>query len=290
MGAMVSLPSEVLLQEALRSEGEEGSERVDAVLLAREEHRRRALERGGLGELIWIFTPPSWLREGRFWWTDVVVIFVFQFLASLVVFVVWSAFFPKPKGVRGLSADILLASLGGQVVVVALYLWIGRRLRLLTWPEMGWQSPKGRAWWVWLLSFFPLMVGFSALYMLLLKFAGIPMPKQDIARFFSAQVPMATQVLAVLMVVLGAPIAEEVLYRGMLFHSLEPRLGLHGAAALSAVVFGAIHMQLGTLLPLAFLGYLLALSFASSRSLWVPIGLHAANNLIALVSVYLGKT
>ena len=78
---------------------------------------------------------------------------------------------------------------------------------------------------------------------------------------------------------LAAPVAEEILYRGVLFRSLANRLPLVPAAALSALVFALVHFYtLDSLILVAAVGFVCALVFASSRSLLTAIALHALYN------------
>ncbi len=276
--------------EASSSASEASVSDEDQRLLERQAWRERAQRRGGWSGFVWSMTPASWLREGRFWWTDFVLIFVINFLVQVVLYALWTVFFPqaKPKSVLSYTGLVLL-SLGGQAVIAALYVGIGRSIRGLTWEEMFWRWPKLRMILLWVLIFFPSMMLFSWLYVFVLGQLGIATPKQAVAGLFHASNPLYLHVLAILMVVVGAPIAEELLYRGVLFHALEPMWGMQRAALGSGLIFGLVHVEVGTILPLGFLGYLLACAYAQSRSLWLPIFLHAVNNLIALVAVYLGK-
>jgi len=77
-------------------------------------------------------------------------------------------------------------------------------------------------------------------------------------------------------------ITEEVLTRGILFRLLEQGLGTWAALVLSAVLFGLGHRgnpgaTLVSSLAIALeAGVLLAAAYVATRSLWLPIGLHAA--------------
>jgi len=259
-------------------------------LLERQALLERAQRRGGWGGFVWSMTPPSWLRQGRFWWTDFVLIFVINFLVQLILYALWTAFFPqaKPSSVLGYTGLVLL-SLGGQIVIAWLYVQIGRNIRGLTWEEMFWGWPTLRMTLWWVLIFFPSMMLFSWVYVFVLGQLGIASPKQAVAGLFHASNPIYLHFLAIVMVVVGAPIAEELLYRGVLFHALEPMWGMQRAALGSGLIFGLVHLEVGTFFPLGFLGYLLARAYAQSRSLWLPIFLHSVNNWIALLAVYLGK-
>ena len=64
--------------------------------------------------------------------------------------------------------------------------------------------------------------------------------------------------LLVLILVIGAPIVEELFFRGLLLRSIEDRFGTGWAIAGSAVVFGASHFELLQLPALIAFGAVLA--------------------------------
>jgi uncharacterized protein len=80
--------------------------------------------------------------------------------------------------------------------------------------------------------------------------------------------------------------AEELRNRGILFRLLEQNLGTWIAVALSALAFGFAHWKnpgatLWSSLAIALEGgVLLAALYAATRSLWIPIGIHWAWNLL----------
>lgn len=93
--------------------------------------------------------------------------------------------------------------------------------------------------------------------------------------------------LVVIIAVVGAPITEEVVFRGVLFRSLAGRTGLHTAALLSAAVFAVIHFEVLFSQPLALgglfvIGLALAYAFHYTGSLVVPIVGHAVFNGISV--------
>jgi len=77
---------------------------------------------------------------------------------------------------------------------------------------------------------------------------------------------------------------EELLIRGILFRIMEESLGTWLAMAISALIFGALHLinPNATLWGAAAIaieaGIPLAAAFVSSRRLWIPIGIHFAWN------------
>lgn len=78
-----------------------------------------------------------------------------------------------------------------------------------------------------------------------------------------------------------APPVEEFFFRGFLYQSLRNRIGVLGGAAASGLIFGAIHFKPDFLVPLAILGFILALLFEKTDSLWPCILLHSTYNALA---------
>ena len=89
--------------------------------------------------------------------------------------------------------------------------------------------------------------------------------------------------IAVLSLVIVAPIVEEILFRGLLFGALAPRLGVLGSALITALLFGAIHGDPVLFPTLAALGFVTALAYAATGNLWTAITLHALNNSLGAI-------
>jgi len=89
-------------------------------------------------------------------------------------------------------------------------------------------------------------------------------------------------------VIIGAPIGEEILFRGFLFRGLQhSRLGGMGAVLVTSVVFALIHIQYdayGMVLVLVT-GLVLALARLKTGSLLLCMLMHAATNLVASVEI-----
>jgi membrane protease YdiL (CAAX protease family) len=118
-------------------------------------------------------------------------------------------------------------------------------------------------------------LAFSALYVGLV---GEPEQK-DIAENFGA-VPFQ-----VLLIVIAAPISEEICFRGMVFGGLRSRLSRLPAALISAVIFGGLHAFTGVeaVPPLIVFGFILALLYEKTGSIVPGIILHMLNNIVALI-------
>ncbi len=92
----------------------------------------------------------------------------------------------------------------------------------------------------------------------------------------------------VVMVVLG-PIVEEMVFRGLLFGALAPRIGTLAGALVTALLFAAAHGDAVLFLTLAGLGFVNALAYAATGNLWIPVILHALNNALGAVFLIAGS-
>lgn len=88
--------------------------------------------------------------------------------------------------------------------------------------------------------------------------------------------------VAILAVVILAPIAEELFFRGVVFNAFlrehGPRMGYVGSAAMFAV----IHLSIAALLPIFLLGLALAWVYDRTGNLLAPIVMHAVVNGISV--------
>lgn len=89
-------------------------------------------------------------------------------------------------------------------------------------------------------------------------------------------------VLLVLIVVIGAPVIEELFYRGLLLRSLERLMPSWTAIVVCGLVFGASHFQLLGLPALAVFGMLLAFLAWRTGRLGMAIAAHLAFNAVTV--------
>ena len=99
--------------------------------------------------------------------------------------------------------------------------------------------------------------------------------------------------LAGFLVILVAPVCEELFFRGLLFRGLRTQLGFVASAGSSALVFGLAHLpeaipgpwQGGVLLVgvLAFVGFGLAFIYERRGNIAAPMAAHGAFNLIGFL-------
>lgn len=87
------------------------------------------------------------------------------------------------------------------------------------------------------------------------------------------------------LVVIGAAVVEELCYRGLWQRAIAKRWGPTAGVVLSAVVFGAVHLQWYDFPLLVAFGLVLALLAQRSGRLGPAIWAHLAFNLTALVTL-----
>ena len=96
----------------------------------------------------------------------------------------------------------------------------------------------------------------------------------------------ASVMLLLLAVAFGPGISEELLFRGLVGRGLLWRYGLLFGVLLTTLLFSGVHISPTHVAALIPLSILLHVAYISSRSLWLPIGLHTANNALAVMSLY----
>ncbi|MBB2943650.1 hypothetical protein FB565_003379 [Actinoplanes lutulentus] len=89
--------------------------------------------------------------------------------------------------------------------------------------------------------------------------------------------------LAIFGLMVAVATVEEVLFRGILFHVVEQRTGTWIALAVSATLFGLLHLvndpaAIGGALAIIAAGLMTAAAYVATRALWLPIGLHLGWN------------
>ena len=127
----------------------------------------------------------------------------------------------------------------------------------------------------WMAAAVGLYLLFTALYVGLI---GEPHQK-DIAEAFG---PIAVQIV---LIVIVAPVSEELCFRGMLYGGLRERLPRIPAALITGLIFGGLHATTGisAVPPLVVFGFLLALLYEKTDSIVPGIMLHMLNNVVALL-------
>ncbi len=87
--------------------------------------------------------------------------------------------------------------------------------------------------------------------------------------------------IAGVIIVVAAPICEEIFFRGYLYPAMRNRMGLWSAVFLNGFLFSAVHFSLYGLLGRTLAGAIFCLLYEYNDNLWSPITAHALNNFVA---------
>lgn len=87
----------------------------------------------------------------------------------------------------------------------------------------------------------------------------------------------------VLMIGMIGPVAEEILFRGVLMGVLAKRVGVAVAVILSSALFALSHVDVAFLAPLFVMGLIMGIMYAYFKNLWVPILFHIVNNTVSVI-------
>jgi membrane protease YdiL (CAAX protease family) len=179
----------------------------------------------------------------------------------------------------GIAALEAIALLGG------VYLF-GLKRRHYDWAEIGFHGTESIWWWSAVLLAF-IFIPLLGLISLLIQMAlGQPAQNPQLP-FLLPENYSWTGALA--MLVFGGiivPIAEEVLFRGVIYRWLRDRWGVWIGVIVSALVFGALHGEISVAGATFVMGLALAWIFERSQSLWPPILIHILNNSLKLLALY----
>jgi membrane protease YdiL (CAAX protease family) len=95
--------------------------------------------------------------------------------------------------------------------------------------------------------------------------------------------------LVLLVICIGAPVSEELLFRGFLFSGLSKTwLGFIGTAVVTSLLWTSLHAgySIFGLVEVLAMGLYFSWLLVRTGSVWVPIFCHAANNTLACVVLY----
>ena len=92
-------------------------------------------------------------------------------------------------------------------------------------------------------------------------------------------------IAVLLMVSVMAPLSEEILFRGYIYHSLRNYYSVNYSILVASLLFGAVHYDLFRLLPLTLVGICLNMASVRAKSLWASIIMHSTWNFITAMLV-----
>lgn len=119
-------------------------------------------------------------------------------------------------------------------------------------------------------------------------------PSQGVADVAASSETLVEQLAVLVVVVVGAPIIEEVIFRGMLLSILRRSLGYWPAILVSAGLFSAVHLldpnAIAVVPGLFLLGVALGWAALRRGDLSLAIAMHSGINLLAAITLLYGDS
>lgn len=232
------------------------------------------------GEPTFSFIPAAWSPGAALWL--LVLVFGVSALGSLTA----RAIIARP--LSDLQSSVLV---GGtlavgyliELVVVSL---VSRSRGIGFSASVGLIRPDSGGTWVWvILAVLGALAarGIASLYAGLMQLLPVELPGADANPLTLFPGGGFSAVILVLVVVVIAPFAEEVVFRGVLLPAFGARWGAFVGVAASSALFAGLHFSAYVLFPIAVAALLFALLVVRFRSLWPAYLAHATFNGIAVV-------
>lgn len=114
---------------------------------------------------------------------------------------------------------------------------------------------------------------------------GIETEPQIAAQWIAESNSIPFLVIMGVMVVITAPISEELVFRGFLYRFLRERGSVWVALIISSLLFGVLHASLHSFLPLFFIGLLLVKLYEETKDIRTPILFHLFFNLFSYLNL-----
>src|SRR5262249_55880552 len=187
-----------------------------------------------------------------------------------------------PRWAAG-SATVYFSVIGLEICWCIVFpLWVALRSKAAV-PRVHRSLGRLLAEGLWAI---PILVGMfiliAVLSWLLSHFLDNAGPQSRLTESLSRQNELSAPILAVMILgVTAGPIAEEILFRGMLYSMLRQRIPVVLALVCQALVFAFLHFeQTANFIYLAFVGVLLGLVYEWRKTLWTPVLVHMGWNAV----------
>ncbi len=224
--------------------------------------------------------PPAW------GWLDVLavigVFLLFWFVSGLVLAIVLIALKIKPEKIMDVRVLLPVQLVIYVVVFITIYLLVEARSKRPFWREIRWNWPS-RNWWIYIPA------GVVLAFAVGLVQSRLPIPK-DIPMLKYLSNTGSAYAMG-LLAVFGAPLIEELFFRGFLYPVMARWVRVWPSVVLIGFLFGLVHAsQLGWawgyVLILTFVGVVLTAVRAKTRSLSASFMLHTFYNTTLFVTMW----
>lgn len=184
-----------------------------------------------------------------------------------------------PQSVTTMAIELLIQALVYVPMAIRFFLLPKRERQPLGFPRAA-RMVMGA---VGLILLFSAVLGTMRVDKLIMDLTGCP-EQQDVVQCMMDGNAAQKVILAIAAVIM-APIGEEICFRGFIYNILRQRAGVWAAAIATGVLFGAVHASLVQFLPLVFFGIVQCIIYEKSKTLLVPMAVHAVFNSLSVAVI-----
>ncbi len=231
----------------------------------------------------------GWLDFGLFIWVMICGILIAQFIAPL--FVHESDSPETSPEVWTIIAGSFIMHLG-IIFAFFLYRYLQPHLfrQTINAQEMSFIRAMTKGLYFFLASF-PLVWLAGLLWILILKFLinagwGISLEPQSLINIFENQNSYSSLFLLFILAIIIAPLAEELVFRAIVYRFIKNRAPAFLAMLLSSILFSLLHMNVVSFFSLVIVGISLCLAYEMSGNIMVPVFFHSAFNLNSIILIF----
>ncbi len=215
------------------------------------------------------------------WRIDVVLRFGLVLMMSLFAGMMVGMLFRKGDEISLAAIVVSTLSFHGAIIVLVPFFL---KEHGIGWAEaFGFNSP--RQGWTLLVAFvvtivvLPVIRFLGELSIVLMTFLRLEPVAQQTVTTLQQTTDIGPQIYMAIMAVGIAPVAEEMLFRGILYPFVKRHTGGIRACLLLSLLFGAVHFTLMAFVPLTFLAIALTWLYEKTNNLVAPMLVHSLFNL-----------
>jgi membrane protease YdiL (CAAX protease family) len=231
------------------------------------------------------FAPPAGARRDahrwpRRWITNALVTLLLVQLVAIPIVI--------PFVAAGEDIPIAAAALA-QLVGWAMMMGVVARC-VKRYPLTGTRRDVAVTSWKWSYLGYGVVAAISGLIVSVVLSNLIPIRQKQGAEDIGQQIRDSSAgtvglVIFAIVVAIGAPIVEELFFRGLLQTAFTARYGPWIGIASSSVIFGAIHFEPLNVIVLSALGAVFGFVRYRTGSIWPSMIAHAINNTLAVIAI-----
>jgi len=230
--------------------------------------------------------------------SSVFLLFSFFLLGQLAIYTF--AMLPSPESQDATATEvhqpILFIGLSlVNLVISTIAFYLHRARKVLQQNDVSfWLGTRGDARGalklgvLTLLCWIPGHIGIAGLWSLFLENREVEIHSQESVQLLAQALQQHDWALIIPFFLYGivmAPVAEEILFRGVLFRWLRGHWGLYAALAVSSIAFALVHDSIASWLPIAALGGVCAWLYHRSGQLLASITTHAVFNASTMLLI-----